>query len=205
MLNLTELKNSEINTKPYSYIILKNFINNQALTNARRDYPVVPGPGSHPPNVLKIHGGFDLLMKELLGSDFRKVIESKFEVNLKEYPLMYTVRGYCRAKDGKIHTDSKKKVITVLLYMNNDNWPSNNGRLRLLNNGTDLEDFFDEVEPKGGTLLIFKRSDISWHGHHSFEGKRRAIQLNWVLDDSVVEREQGRHEFSSRLKKLFKK
>ena len=26
MLNLTELKNSEINTKPYDYIVLKNFI-----------------------------------------------------------------------------------------------------------------------------------------------------------------------------------
>ena len=77
--------------------------------------------------------------------------------------------------------------------------------LRLLNNGTDLEDYFDEIEPKGGTLLIFKRSDNSWHGHHSFEGERRAIQLNWVLDDSVVEREQGRHGFSSKLKKLFRK
>ena len=48
MLNLTELKNSEINTKPYNYIVLKNFINDQSLDNARRDYPVVPGPGSHP-------------------------------------------------------------------------------------------------------------------------------------------------------------
>jgi len=205
MLNLNELKNSEINTKPYNYIVLKNFINNQSLDNARRDYPVVPGPGSHPPNGLKIHGGFKLLMEELLGSGFREMIESKFEVNLKDYPTMYTVRGYCRAKDGKIHTDSKTKVITVLLYMNDDNWPSDNGRLRLLNNGTDLEDYFDEIEPKGGTLLIFKRSDNSWHGHHSFEGERRAIQLNWVLDDAVVEREQGRHGFSSKLKKLFKK
>jgi hypothetical protein len=88
--------------------------------------------------------------------------------------------------------------------MNDDNWPSDNGRLRLLNNGTDLEDYFDEIEPKGGTLLIFKRSDNSWHGHHSFEGERRAIQLNWVLDQSVVEREQGRHGFSSSLKKFFK-
>ena len=205
MLNLTELKNSEINTKPYNYIVLKNFISNQFLDKARKDYPVVPGPGSHPPNGLKIYGGFKLLMEELLGNDFRKVIENKFKVSLKDYPTMYTVRGYCRAKDGKIHTDSKTKVITVLLYMNDDHWPSDNGRLRLLNSGTDLEDYFDEIEPKGGTLLIFKRSDNSWHGHHSFEGERRAIQLNWVLNDAVVEREQGRHGFSSKLKKLFKK
>ena len=65
-------------------------------------------------------------------------------------------------------------------------------------------DYFDEVEPNGGTLLVFKRSDNSWHGHHSFEGARRAIQINWVSDEKVVEREQGRHGFSSKLKKFFK-
>jgi Rps23 Pro-64 3,4-dihydroxylase Tpa1-like proline 4-hydroxylase len=118
---------------------------------------------------------------------------------------MYTVRGFCRPKDGKIHTDSKTKIITVLLYMNDDNWPSDSGRLRLLNNGTDLEDYFDEVEPNGGTLLVFKRSDNSWHGHHSFDGARRAIQINWVSDEKVVEREQGRHGLSSKLKKFFNK
>ena len=78
--------------------------------------------------------------------------------------------------DGKIHTDSKTKIITVLLYMNDKSWPSDTGRLRILRNGTDLEDYADEVEPAGGTLIVFKRSDKSWHGHHSYEGPRRAIQ-----------------------------
>ncbi len=116
---------------------------------------------------------------------------------------MYTVRGFCRARDGQIHTDSKTKIITVLLYMNGREWPSDSGRLRLLRGGTDLEDYVAEVEPAGGTLLVFRRSDNSWHGHHSFEGRRRAIQLNWVTDQSVVDREQGRHGFSSKLKKLL--
>jgi hypothetical protein len=72
-----------------------------------------------------------------------------------------------------------------------------------LRNGSDLENYAVEVEPAGGTLLIFKRSDNSWHGHHPFKGKRRAIQLNWVTDQSVVDREQGRHGFSSKIKRLF--
>jgi Rps23 Pro-64 3,4-dihydroxylase Tpa1-like proline 4-hydroxylase len=116
---------------------------------------------------------------------------------------MYTVRGFCRARDGKIHTDSRTKIITVLLYMNDDSWESSTGRLRLLRNDSDLENYAAEVEPSGGTLLIFKRSDSSWHGHHPFEGKRRAIQLNWVTDQAVVDREQGRHGFSSKIKRLF--
>jgi hypothetical protein len=44
------------------------------------------------------------------------------------------------------------------------------GRLRLLRNGSDLENYAVEIEPTGGTLLVFRRSDKSWHGHHPYEG-----------------------------------
>jgi len=142
---------------------------------------------------------------ELQGPAFQEAVEKKFDIDLTDCPTMYTVRGFCRSRDGKIHTDSKTKIITVLLYMNEADWPSEGGKLRVLNNGTDLEDYAAEIEPKGGTLLVFKRSDNSWHGHHSFEGKRRAIQLNWVTEASVVKREQSRHGFSSKIKKLFGK
>ena len=30
---------------------------------------------------------------------------------------MFTVRGRCRRGDGKIHTDTASKILTVLLYM----------------------------------------------------------------------------------------
>ena len=202
MLNLKKFNNEKINTDPFKYIILNNFVQNDLLNSARNDFPIVPGPGSHPPSRLKIEGGFKLLVEELLGDEFRTIIERKFDVNLEDKPTMYTVRGFCRAKDGQIHTDSKSKIITVLLYMNDDDWPSDEGCLRLLNSGKSLEDYFDEVKPKGGTILIFKRSNNSWHGHYSFTGQRRVLQLNWVLNDSVVEREQGRHGFSSRLKEF---
>ena len=114
---------------------------------------------------------------------------------------MFTVRGECRASDGKIHTDSATKIITVLLYMN-ENWDKDGGRLRILRNGTDLDDYAEEVPPHGGTLLAFRRSENSWHGHEPFQGQRRAIQMNWVTDKSVVAREQGRHRLSTTLKKL---
>ena len=112
---------------------------------------------------------------------------------------MYTVRGFVRKKDGSIHTDSKTKIITVLVYLNND-WDDDGGRLRILRNGTDLENYTDEVSPVNGTLLVFRRSDNSWHGHHPHEGQRRAIQMNWVLNDDVVRTEQGRHFVSTYLK-----
>jgi SM-20-related protein len=74
--------------------------------------------------------------------------------------------------------------------------------LRLLRNGTNLEDYAVEVPPMAGTLIVFRRADNSWHGHKPYEGPRRAIQFNWVTSQEVVEREQARHRFSTRLKKL---
>jgi SM-20-related protein len=203
MLRLDALNVTPIERDPFEYVIVKDFIEREKLKQVLADYPQVPGPGSHPPSSLKIAGAFKSLMDEMLDIPFRKAVEEKFDTDLTDRPTMYTVRGSLRARDGKIHTDSKTKIITVLLYMNDDSWGSSTGRLRLLRNGTDLENYAVEVEPAGGTLLIFKRSDNSWHGHLPYEGKRRAIQLNWVTDQSVVDREQGRHGFSSTIKQLW--
>ena len=161
----------------------------------------MPGPGSHPPAELKIKGDFKNLMDELLGDGFRRAIERKFGVDLTGRPTMYTVRGFTRDKDGSIHTDSETKIITVLLYMN-ERWQEDTGRLRILRDGTNLENYVAEVPPYGGTLLAFRRSDKSWHGHKPFVGARRAIQLNWVTTQQVADSEQLRHRVSTKLKRI---
>ncbi len=203
MLRLDKFAEAPLATDPFKYLVVKEFLTPAGLDAARRDFPEVPGPGSHPPGQLRIRGQFKALMDEMLGPDFKRAVEKRFDIDLAGRPTMYTVRGFTRARDGKIHPDSETKLITVLLYLNDESWSSAGGRLRLLRSATDLDDFVEEVEPAGGTLLVFKREDYSWHGHHSFEGPRRAIQLNWVTDQSVVRREQGRHGFGSALKRLF--
>jgi SM-20-related protein len=202
-LNIQKFADTPLNTDPYEYLVVEDFVTQDALDAARKHYPEVPGPGSHPAAHLKIDHEFSALVEEMRGPAFQKAVEEKFGIDLTGRPTMYTVRGFCRERDGKIHTDSKTKIITVLLYMNEDGWPSDGGRLRILRDGKDLENYAAEVEPKGGTLIVFKRSDKSWHGHHSYEGPRRAIQLNWVLDQGVVDHEQGRHNLSTRIKKIF--
>ncbi len=114
---------------------------------------------------------------------------------------MFTVRGMCRISDGKIHTDSETKLITVLLYMN-PRWGKDGGRLRLLRSATNIDDAAAEVPPTVGTLLIFKRSDRSFHGHLPYEGIRKVIQMNWVVDQKTVDREQKRHRWSAAIKRL---
>lgn len=203
-LRIDKFDEAPLNNEPYDYMAVTDFVEQEALDKARESYPEVLGPGSHPSTHLKIEGAFSDLVEEMRGPEFQAAVERKFNIDLSDNPTMYTVRGYCRERDGKIHTDSKTKVITVLLYMNEDDWDSSGGRLRILNNGRDLEDYVAEVEPKGGTLIVFRRSDNSWHGHHPFGGQRRAIQLNWVTSQAVVDHEQARHSRSSWLKSLFK-
>ena len=116
---------------------------------------------------------------------------------------MITARGVSAARDGQIHTDSRTKIITVLIYMNNA-WEAKTGRLRLLRSPDNLEDVIAEVPPDEGTLLIFKNEPNAWHGFHPFEGPRRVIQLNWVTDMGVVRREQLRHKISAFFKRLRK-
>jgi hypothetical protein len=107
---------------------------------------------------------------------FVKRFEEKFGIDLTNRPDMITVRGRCSEKDGKIHTDSETKIITILIYMN-AGWESAGGRLRLLRSGNNLDDMILEVPPTEGTLLAFRRSNNSWHGHKPFSGPRRVIQL----------------------------
>ncbi len=203
LIDLDRLRSTPLQTDPYEFVVVPNFVKAERLQDILKDYPDVPGPGSHPPSVLDIRGDFKALMDELDEEPFRRIVEEKFGVDLTNRPTMYTVRGYTRATDGKIHTDSETKIITVLLYMNDD-WDADGGRLRILRSGSDLNDYVAEIPPNGGTLLIFKRSDKSWHGHEPFAGKRRAIQMNWVTSQSVVDHEQGRHARSSRFKKFIR-
>ena len=76
-------------------------------------------------------------------------------------------------------------------------------RLRFLSiSGNNLDDMILEVPPTEGTLLAFRRSNNSWHGHKPFSGPRRVIQFNWVTSEAVVRREQNRHRLSAWIKKL---
>ena len=185
--DLDALERTPLQSVPYEYLIVPEFLRPEAFKAASIDYPEVPGPGSHPPAELSIKGEFKNLMDELLGDSFRRAIERKFGLDLTGRPTMYTVRGFTRDKDGAIHTDSETKLITVLLYMN-ERWQEDTGRLRILRDGVNLEDYAAEVPPYGGTLLAFRRSDKSWHGHKPFTGARHPAQLG---DDPAGRRQRA--------------
>lgn len=185
---------------PFAFVIVPNFIKPAAFKDIAGAFPNVPGPGSFPPETLAIGEAFRTLLDDLDGPCFRQAIERKFEIDLTGRPKMLTIRGHARRKDGAIHTDTATKLISVLLYMNEE-WDEDGGRLRLLR-APKLNEAVAEVAPVGGTLLAFRRSDVSWHGHAPYEGPRRVIQFNWMTKDEAVAWQRGRHLASAAFKKM---
>ncbi len=195
------LERTPLRHDPYQWFVVEQLIRPEVFKTVAGDFPSVRGPGSHALSSLRIGGRFAELISELDGPDFKAALERKFETDLSPYPTTFSVRGFCRKKDGAIHTDSKTKVITVLLYLN-DEWDQRGGRLRILRNGEDINNYAAEINPIRGTTLFFRRSDKSWHGHEPCEGARRAVQMNWVTSEEVVNRAQFKHRISSILKRF---
>lgn len=204
MLDLKAFEQTELRTHPYPYIVVENFILPEALQDVLKDFPEVDHGGSIPIAEVTPGEAFDKLVKEIEGEDFRQAIAKKFNKDLDDYPVMTTVRGQMREKDGRIHTDSKTKVITILVYFN-ENWTQLGGRLRVLNDGENLENYVEEIIPNAGTLVVFEVTDNCWHGHSPCTGERRSIQTNYVTSEAAKGKHRVMHRLSAKVKKAASK
>ena len=195
-LNLAEVDN---NFFPYFHVenALSHFLNSSDLV---KDFPDIDSGGSFPSDNLK-EGDIKKLVEELEGDEFKAILENKLGVDLKDAEVITTLRGFSRFKDGKIHTDSQSKIVTVLLYLNK-NWDNEIGNLRLLKKNNDIDNYIQEISSEYGNLIAFKVTDNCWHGFMPFEGKRLSIQLNYIYPKSL-NMHKIRHKLSASFKKLI--
>ena len=195
-LNLAKVDN---NFFPYFHVknALSNLLNSSDLV---KDFTDINSGGSFPSDNLK-EGDIKKLVEELEGDEFKAILENKLGVNLKDAEVITTLRGFSRFKDGKIHTDSQSKIVTVLLYLNK-NWDNEIGNLRLLKKNNDLDNYIQEISSEYGNLVAFKVTDNCWHGFMPFEGKRLSIQLNYIYPKSL-NIHKIRHKLSASFKKLI--
>ena len=200
LLNLEALRNTPVTQEPFQHFVVSDFVDPARMEQVLADYPPIDKGGSFPQNSHPGGPTYEALCQELRGEPLRALFAEKFDMDLSERPTTLTVRARCRQKDGKIHIDSKTKLVTVLLYLN-EPWQADGGRLKLLRSGDSLDSAFDEVSPQFGTLLAFRNGPNAWHGHAPFEGVRRALQLNYVVDESAVKRSERRHGLSALLKR----
>ncbi|MEM1154170.1 MAG: 2OG-Fe(II) oxygenase [Pseudomonadota bacterium] len=184
LINLTAVREATLNTDPFDYMVVPDFFDAEVLSRVNADYPAIETAANHALDNLHYGPEFAALMEELRGHELAVELGRRFDMELSSLPTTVTVRKFCERTDGNIHTDHKSKVITVLLYFN-ESWDSEDGQLRMLRSKSDIEDYAAQVPPLGGTLLAFRRTDHSWHGHTRFVGERRMVQLNY-LDESPL-------------------
>lgn len=189
--------------EPFPYLVVPGFAPAGAAAAAAAAFPapdlpgVLPAPAESPPDA------FGALLGRLRDPRTTEAFGEKFGLELDPATLMVTLRARTRLSDGTIHTDSETKVVTALLYLNGGDWNDPGGRLRLLRSPDNIDDMIAEVPPLAGTLLAFRRTANSWHGHLPYEGQRRAIMLNWMVDAATARRELRRHAVSAGFKSLF--
>lgn len=203
-LNLASVRAARTAHDPYNYMIADEVIQPGAVDGLRADFPDIKETGFFPEGDIAANGTFATLLSEMKSRAVSEIVSEKLDIDLVERPRMITIRKLSAAKDGRIHTDSESKIATLLVYLN-DAWnASAEGRLRVLRSGADFEDMTEEISPVTGSLFAFRRADNSWHGHKSFVGERRVVQMTWLRSQADIERKQQRGSLSHFFKKVLK-
>jgi hypothetical protein len=207
VLDFERLRAAPVSQEPFAHILLTQFVKPEALAAVTAALPPMRGRGSFPIGALKLGEAAKAAIAGLEGEEFRAIVAEKFGLDLKDAPHMTTLRGNSGEQDGRIHTDSIAKRVTILLYLNPASgaaWARQEGCLRLLRNGTDIENYAAEVPPVEGTLLVFPNGPTTFHGHKQFIGQRYVVQMNYMTTSLKAKAEMRRHHLSAFMKRLFR-
>ncbi len=201
MIELDVIKNTPAAREPFPHFVAQRVISRENMTAISRDFPAITKPGVFYISDLEYGDAFRTLIEEIKGRELARIVGEKLDIDLTGKPLMISVRGQCQLKDGRIHNDSRDKIATCLLYLNDENWNAEGGRLRLLRDNENINNMIAEVPPNGGNMIAFKRMENSWHGHEKYEGQRRSIMFNWLSSNFALAKNVGRHKLSAAFKR----
>ena len=202
VLKLDELKNATVSSSPYPYFVVENSIVESEVQAVIKDFPKIEQGGSYNIEDVEIKPHFAQLLASVDTPEFRQILTEKFEVDVMKHPMMITLRGFSRQKDGRIHSDSKSKLITILIYLN-ESWDAPTGRLRILNDDKDIHNYVTEINAGPGSLVAFKVTDNGWHGYIPYEGQRQSIQINFLTSEKANAKHKFFHGLSAKMKKIF--
>lgn len=169
-----------------------------------RDFPTYRGAGFFPYQPEDCGPSMNALVAELTAPAFADRVGDLLGLGpLSNYPVLVTICRSLNLRHGTIHTDSRSKVASALLYLNPAWAESHAGCLRFLSRSDDIEAMVaPELRPVYGAFTAFQRTDASWHGHLPYEGERRVIQVAWLVDAAAHARKTRRGRFSRALKWL---
>jgi SM-20-related protein len=203
VVNVDAVREAPRSREPYDFFLGSGILREEAIPELKRDFPDIDKPGYLTVDEVQLKGRFKTLIDELESPEFTEEISRKWGKDMHPYPRLTTIMKRSQPKYGSIHTDGPSKVMTMLVYMNDDWGQDDGGRLRVLYDGQNYEPYAVEVPPVMGTVFGFLRADNSWHGHRPFAGERKVVQIAWVTDADELERKKKRNKTAQFFKSLF--
>jgi hypothetical protein len=206
MLDPGRLRGAEVLVAhaPFDFLVAPGQLADEDRAALLRDFPRYGSAGFFPYREDECGPALRALVAELQGEAIAGAIGAHLGLpGLASMPSIVTLSDSVNRRHGTIHTDSRSKVATALLYLNPDWAAGGAGCLRMLRDGGDIESLAaSEIRPLYGTLVAFRRADNSWHGHLPFEGERRVVQVAWLASEADARRKQRRGGFSRMVKAL---
>lgn len=191
--------------EPFAYLFVRGQLRNDCMAALAEDFPRYPSAGFFPHEAADCGPSINQLIEELSSPPIADAIGARLGIDkLSRFPTLVTICRSLNRRHGTIHTDSRSKVVTALLYLN-EQWPdTSEGCLRFLKRADSIDELVTpEIPPLYGNLVAFRRSENSYHGHLPFEGERRVIQIAWLTSDEEKMRKTRRGRFSRLFKKWF--
>jgi hypothetical protein len=205
LLNLDAVNSGRVSDDPYRHIICENVLTPENAAAIRADFPQTTSVGFLNSTDLTRDGAYAALLDDLESPELAAVLSEKLQLDLSKAGRLITVRRWSRKTDGRIHTDSERKISTFLVYLNETWTAADSGAFRVLRGEKDFEDYVAEVPPIQGNAVGFKRAAHSWHGHKPFEGERLVVQLTYLQSAEAADHKRRAAGFQGFMKKLFER
>lgn len=195
---------TQVAREPFPYMIAHGQLPESAHVELERDFPNYAGAGFFPYADADCGPAIRELVAAATAPEFADAIGARLGiVDLASFPTLVTLCRSLNRRHGTIHTDSRSKVATALIYLN-ATWPdTSDGCLRFLAKVDDIDALVaPELKPLYGAIAAFKRTDTSFHGHLPCAGERRVIQIAWLTSEAEKRRKTRRGLASRFFKKL---
>jgi hypothetical protein len=190
---------------PFPFMVAHGQLPDEARSDLDRDFPPYSSAGFFPYDRGECGPSINTLINDLTSPAFASAVGERLGiVNLGQYPTLVTLCRLLNKRHGTIHTDSKSKVATALIYLNAQ-WPdTSDGCLRFLHRIDDIDSIVaPELTPLYGEIAVFKRCENSFHGHLPYEGERKVLQVAWLTSEEEKLRKTKRGKFSRAFKRFF--
>jgi hypothetical protein len=193
-----------VQQQPFPFMVAHGQLPEEARGDLERDFPNYTSAGFFPYEPGDCGPSVNELIQSMTSPAFASAVGQRLGIDrLGQYPTLVTLCRLLNKRHGTIHTDSRSKVATALIYLN-PRWPdTSDGCLRFLHEIDNIDSVAaPELPPLYGEFAVFKRCDNSFHGHLPYEGERRVIQVAWLTSEKEKQRKTKRGKFSRIFKKL---